>query len=34
MDTGISFMGNGSTLSYFDPAGTNQFQFYQVYAQP
>jgi endoglucanase Acf2 len=33
-DTGISFTGNGSTLSYFDPAGTNQFQFYQVYAQP
>ena len=33
-DSGSSFTGTGSTLSFFDPAGTNQFQFYQVYAQP
>jgi hypothetical protein len=33
-DAGLSFNGTGSTLSFFDPASTNQFQFYQIYAQP
>jgi endoglucanase Acf2 len=31
---GTSFSGNGSTLSAFDLANTNQYQFYRVYAQP
>lgn len=33
-DSGLTFPGNGGTLSFFDPTGTNQLQFYQVYAQP
>lgn len=33
-DFGENFTGNGSPLSVFDPQGTNQFQFYRVYAQP
>ncbi len=33
-DFGSSFTGNGNTLSVFDPLGTNQFQFYRIYAQP
>ena len=33
-DYGSNFAGTGGTISIFDPAGTNQFQFYQVYAQP
>ena len=33
-DYGSNFTGTGGTISIFDPAGTNQFQFYQVYAQP
>lgn len=33
-DFGSTFTGNGSTMSVFDPADTNQARFYQVYAQP
>jgi hypothetical protein len=33
-DFGTSFTGTGSPLSVFDPAGTNQYKFYRVYAQP
>jgi len=33
-DFGLSFTGNGGTLSVFDPANTNQLRFYRVYAQP
>jgi hypothetical protein len=33
-DSGLTFTGNGGMLSFFDPTGTNQLQFYQVYAQP
>jgi len=33
-DWGTNFIGTGSPLSVFDPAGTNQFRFYRVYAQP
>ena len=33
-DFGVSFPGTGSSISVFDPLGTNQFKFYRVYAQP
>lgn len=33
-DFGASFAGTGSPASVFDPVGTNQFNFYRVYAQP
>ena len=34
VDSGVNFTGTGAAASFFDPVGTNQYNFYRVYAQP